>query len=145
MTIDETFYNQVPFMALANFEDSMMVYRLQFIASKDPEVTFDLDYLETLVRIKIGVEKHCQLVEAYGYPESPYHHERDMMNLYINHIHQSYCKNCDIDQLRESLEQQMQRQDDLNSQLERTIPKEELEALLKASAEVDTSLLEMDK
>ena len=145
MTIDETFYNQVPFMDLANFEDTMMVYRLQFFASKDPEGTFDLDYLETLVKIQIGVEKHCQLVEAYGYPESPYHHEKDMMNRYINHIHQSYCKDCDIDQLKGSLEQQIQRQDDLNNQFEKAISADELEELLKASAEVDTSLLEVDK
>ena len=145
MTIDEIFYNQVPFMDLAKFEDSMMVYRLKFIQSKDPEGTFDLDYLKTLVKIQIGVDKHCQLVETYGYPESPYHHERDMMNRYINHIHQSYCKDCDIDQLRESLEQQIQRQDDLNNQFEKAIPAVELEELLKVSVSIDISQIEVDK
>lgn len=142
--LDEAFYFSVPLQRLTAFEDSMLNFRLQLIESRDPEGTHDLDYLKTLIKIEIGVEKHCEMVEKYGYgDDTPYHHELSIMREYIAFIHKNYLPDHDYDEVKVLCKAELQQIE--VELLERQISSEELDGLMDAVQESENEAFEVDQ
>ncbi len=76
--------------------ESGFKYRMEFYAlTRDIDFQSN-DYFNDMCKLYDGISKHCELIEKMGFDSSNYHNELNIVEDYINHLHETYHPEVDL-------------------------------------------------